>query len=234
MLLVLTLFRLALNVSATRLVLLDGFAGKVIDTFGHFVVGGSLIVGLIVFAILLVIQFVVITNGAGRVCETPDAALFALDAGAGERIPRFTEAAALCRELGLLANVEIKPAAGHAERTGEVVAAEAARLWAGAALPPLLSSFDPVALAVARDVAPGLPRGILFEAVPDDWHACLTDLGAFSLHCDASGLADATLAEAAARGVPVLCYTVNEAEAAKSLFARGVAGLFTDRLDLFA
>src|SRR3954447_19865258 len=48
-LLVMTLFRLALNVSATRLVLLDGFAGKVIDTFGHFVVGGSLIVGLIVF-----------------------------------------------------------------------------------------------------------------------------------------------------------------------------------------
>src|SRR3954470_14171555 len=65
LLLVMTLFRLALNVSATRLVLLHGFAGKVIDTFGHFVVGGSLIVGLIVFAILLVIQFVVITNGAG-------------------------------------------------------------------------------------------------------------------------------------------------------------------------
>ena len=128
------------------------------------------------------------TNGTGRVCETPDHALFALDAGDGERIPRFAEAAALCRELGLLANVEIKPAAGHAERTGEVVAAEAARLWAGAALPPLLSSFDPAALAVARDVAPGLPRGILFEAVPDDWHARLTELGAFSLHCDASGL----------------------------------------------
>src|SRR5690348_17213730 len=67
--LMMTLFRLALNVSATRLVLLNGFAGKVIDTFGHFVVGGSLIVGLIVFGILLVIQFVVITNGAGRVAE---------------------------------------------------------------------------------------------------------------------------------------------------------------------
>src|SRR4051794_33951706 len=65
LLLVMTLFRLALNVSATRLVLLDGFAGKVIDTFGHFVVGGSLIVGMVIFAILLVIQFVVITNGAG-------------------------------------------------------------------------------------------------------------------------------------------------------------------------
>lgn len=82
--LVMTLFRLALNVSATRLVLLDGFAGKVIDTFGHFVVGGQLIVGLIVFAILLVIQFVVITNGAGRVAEV--GARFTLDAMPGKQM----------------------------------------------------------------------------------------------------------------------------------------------------
>jgi flagellar biosynthesis protein FlhA len=84
LILVMTLFRLALNVSATRLVLLHGFAGKVIDTFGHFVVGGSLIVGLIVFAILLVIQFVVITNGAGRVAEV--GARFTLDAMPGKQM----------------------------------------------------------------------------------------------------------------------------------------------------
>ena len=83
-LLVMTLFRLALNVSATRLVLVDGYAGKVIDTFGHFVVGGSLIVGLIIFAILLVIQFVVITNGAGRVAEV--GARFTLDAMPGKQM----------------------------------------------------------------------------------------------------------------------------------------------------
>ena len=82
--LVMTLFRLALNVSATRLVLLDGYAGKVIDTFGHFVVGGSLIVGLIVFAILLVIQFVVITKGAERVAEV--GARFTLDAMPGKQM----------------------------------------------------------------------------------------------------------------------------------------------------
>ncbi|SDS44398.1 flagellar biosynthesis protein FlhA [Nocardioides scoriae] len=84
LILVMTLFRLALNVSATRLVLLDGYAGKVIDTFGHFVVGGSLIVGLIVFSILLVIQFVVITNGAGRVAEV--GARFTLDAMPGKQM----------------------------------------------------------------------------------------------------------------------------------------------------
>ncbi|WP_309136438.1 flagellar biosynthesis protein FlhA [Nocardioides campestrisoli] len=83
-LLVMTLFRLALNVSATRLVLLDGYAGKVIDTFGHFVVGGSLVVGIIVFTILLIIQFVVITNGAGRVAEV--GARFTLDAMPGKQM----------------------------------------------------------------------------------------------------------------------------------------------------
>ena len=84
LILVATLFRLALNVSATRLVLLDGYAGKVIDTFGHFVIGGSLIVGIIVFAILVVIQFVVITNGAGRVAEV--GARFTLDAMPGKQM----------------------------------------------------------------------------------------------------------------------------------------------------
>jgi flagellar biosynthesis protein FlhA len=78
LLLITTLVRLALNVSATRLILLHGYAGKVIETFSNFVIGGSIIVGLVVFLILIVIQFVVITNGAGRVAEV--AARFTLDA----------------------------------------------------------------------------------------------------------------------------------------------------------
>ena len=84
LLLVATLFRLALNISATRLVLTDGFAGNVISAFGHFVIGGSLVVGLVIFAILLVIQFVVITNGAGRVAEV--GARFTLDAMPGKQM----------------------------------------------------------------------------------------------------------------------------------------------------
>ncbi len=84
LLLVMTLFRLALNISATRLVLLHGFAGNMIDAFGHFVVGGSLIVGIVIFLILLVIQFIVITNGAGRVAEV--GARFTLDAMPGKQM----------------------------------------------------------------------------------------------------------------------------------------------------
>ncbi len=84
LLLVMTLARLALNVSSTRLILLDGYAGKVIETFGGFVVGGSVIVGLVVFLILIVIQFAVVTNGAGRVAEV--AARFTLDAMPGKQM----------------------------------------------------------------------------------------------------------------------------------------------------
>ena len=84
LLLLTTLFRLALNVSVTRLVLLHGDAGKVIQAFGNFVVGGNVVVGLVIFLILVVIQFVVITNGAGRVAEV--AARFTLDAMPGKQM----------------------------------------------------------------------------------------------------------------------------------------------------
>ncbi|ADB73719.1 flagellar biosynthesis protein FlhA [Geodermatophilus obscurus] len=84
LILISTLFRLALNVSSTRLVLTDGYAGKVIEAFGHFVIGGSLIVGLVIFVILTIIQFVVITNGAGRVAEV--GARFTLDAMPGKQM----------------------------------------------------------------------------------------------------------------------------------------------------
>ncbi|MDI3530343.1 MAG: flagellar biosynthesis protein FlhA [Candidatus Atribacteria bacterium] len=79
-----TLFRLALNVSTTRLILLHGYAGKLIEAFGHFVVGGNYIVGFIVFLILVIIQFVVITNGANRIAEV--AARFTLDAMPGKQM----------------------------------------------------------------------------------------------------------------------------------------------------
>jgi flagellar biosynthesis protein FlhA len=84
LLLIATLFRLALNISVTRLVLLHGYAGHVVESFGHFVVGGSLIVGMVIFLILIIIQFVVITNGAGRVAEV--GARFTLDAMPGKQM----------------------------------------------------------------------------------------------------------------------------------------------------
>jgi flagellar biosynthesis protein FlhA len=84
MLLLLTLFRLALNVSSTRLILGRGEAGKVIEAFGSFVIGGNYAVGLILFLILIIINFVVITKGAGRIAEV--AARFTLDAMPGRQM----------------------------------------------------------------------------------------------------------------------------------------------------
>src|SRR5262245_52963738 len=67
LLLGLTLLRLSLNIASTRLILMRGEAGQVIDAFGHFVVGGNMVIGFVVFVILVIIQFVVITKGSGRV-----------------------------------------------------------------------------------------------------------------------------------------------------------------------
>jgi flagellar biosynthesis protein FlhA len=84
LLLCVTLFRLALNVATTRLILLDGYAGHIIQAFGNFVVRGNYIVGLVVFFILVLINFIVITKGAGRIAEV--AARFTLDAMPGKQM----------------------------------------------------------------------------------------------------------------------------------------------------
>ena len=84
LLLLMTLFRLGLNVATTRLILLNGDAGQIVLAFGQFVVGGNLVVGMVIFAILIIIQFVVITKGAGRVSEV--AARFTLDAMPGKQM----------------------------------------------------------------------------------------------------------------------------------------------------
>jgi flagellar biosynthesis protein FlhA len=84
LLLFITLYRLALNVASTRLILLDGYAGHIIESFGNFVVRGNYVVGLVVFCILVLINFIVITKGAGRIAEV--AARFTLDAMPGKQM----------------------------------------------------------------------------------------------------------------------------------------------------
>ncbi len=83
-LLIATLYRLALNIASTRLILLDADAGKVIESFGQFVVGGNYVVGAVVFLILVIVNFVVITKGSGRIAEV--AARFTLDAMPGKQM----------------------------------------------------------------------------------------------------------------------------------------------------
>src|SRR3990167_8938468 len=83
-LLIATLFRLSLNIASTRLILEEGYAGEVIGAIGEYVVGGNYVIGLVVFAILIVVQYVVVTNGAQRVAEV--AARFTLDSMPGKQM----------------------------------------------------------------------------------------------------------------------------------------------------
>lgn len=178
------------------------------------------------------------SNGRGLAARMTLAELQQADAGswhgsrfAGTVFPRFAEVARYCQQHGLLANVEIKPCPGRDRETGEQVAREAAQLWAGQPVPPLLSSFSWEALVAARDAAPHLPRGWLVEEWPEDWEARLRELGCLSFNCDYLILTAERVAVIKAAGYRVMAYTVNDADRARELLSWGVDGLFTDALD---
>jgi glycerophosphoryl diester phosphodiesterase len=152
----------------------------------------------------------------------------------GERVPRFEDAARLCRELGMWANVEIKPAHGYERRTGDAVARMAAEHWRGAPLQPVLSSFSPLALAAARQAEPQLPRGLLVGRLPKHWREMLADLECVALHASYRALSARVVDEAHRAGVAVLAWTVNDRRLAQKLLHWGVDCLVTDRLDRIA
>lgn len=177
------------------------------------------------------------TSGCGEVAATDLAALRRLDAGLchapafrNERIPLLADALTECDKLGLWANVEIKPAAGHDEETGAVVGAMLARLWGGHGV---VSSFSETSLAAARKAMPERDFALLVDAVPADWRDRLARQGCVALHCRAGAVDPGRIAELAAAGVALACYTVNRREEADRLFAAGVSAVFTDRPDLW-
>ncbi len=180
------------------------------------------------------------TNRCGAAAWLCYAELAELDAGAwfdacfsGERIPTFEQAAARCRQHGLLANVEIKPCPGREAETGCRVAIAAAQYWHGVRLPPLLSSFSFEALWAARATAPTLPRGMLYDGVPVDWHQqAVETLECASLHINHEQLDQALVNTIKAAGIFILTYTVNELERAHQLLQWGVDSICTDRIDL--
>jgi glycerophosphoryl diester phosphodiesterase len=181
------------------------------------------------------------TTGKGRVADLAWAELAALDAGGwhseafrGERLPTFAEAASLLRSKDTMANVEIKPTPGAEVETGRQVALDAARLWAGASTPPLLSCFSFEGLMAARQAAPSLPRAWLAKQfAAEDWDR-LEALDAVALHTDHRKLDRAIIPQLHERGYRVLVYTVNDAKLAQELLDAGVDGLFTDNLREFA
>lgn len=179
------------------------------------------------------------TDGSGLVTKTSYADIADLDAGAwfgneyiGELVPSFAAASALCREVDVWANVEIKPAPGTERETGEVVARMAKLLWAGADLPPLLSSFSPLALEAAAVEAPELPRALLVTEIPANWQALMQRLQCVALHVGYRQLKAAQVKAAHAAGYGLLVYTVNDSGLALDLLGWEVDALVTDQLDV--
>jgi glycerophosphoryl diester phosphodiesterase len=178
------------------------------------------------------------TDGAGTAGELAWSELATLDAGswhgpayAGEPLPRLDEIARFVIDHDCLLNIEIKPTPGLDGETGDVVAREAQRLWAGRAVPPLLSSFQPAALAAARASAPRLPRALLLDELRAGWLDAAQALGCVAVVTNHKLMHAALLEQLRAAGLRALCYTVNDAATAARLSGLGVDGIITDAVD---
>ena len=185
------------------------------------------------------------SSGCGEAGERSWGELSQLDAGdwfsrafTGEPLPRLEAVARFCIRNRLALNLEIKPTPGDELRTGRVVALEAARLWAGQAVPPpLLSSFQPVALYAAREAAPELPRALLLDKLPADWLAQAQALACVAVVTNHAVMDAEVLGQLHAAGLRALAYTVNDPVVAQRLLALGgvgIDGIITDALDRFA
>jgi glycerophosphoryl diester phosphodiesterase len=181
------------------------------------------------------------TDGKGTGGDQPWSALSQLDAGswhsrtyAGEPLPTLAALARFCLANGHLLNIEIKPTPGMEQRTGEEVAREAAHLWAGAQVPPLLTSFRPESLQGALAAAPHLPRGLLLDTLWDGWPGIAQQLRCMAIVCNHALWDAALVAQVHACGMRCLSYTVNDDWAARRLTDMGTDGIITDRIDLFS
>jgi glycerophosphoryl diester phosphodiesterase len=172
--------------------------------------------------------------------DHPWAELARLDAGswhsrryAGEPLPTLENVSRYCMSNGHHLNIEIKPTPGVEQRTGEVVARHAERLWNNAPVPPLLTSFKGEALQGARATAPALPRGLLLDTLSEGWLEQALSLDCVAVVCNHALWDPSTVAHAKGAGLRCLSYTVNDEWAAQRLIALGTDGIITDRVDLF-
>jgi glycerophosphoryl diester phosphodiesterase len=178
------------------------------------------------------------TDGSGNLADMTLTEVRALDAGrwfsdefAGERVPTLTETIRLLDDLGLGANVEIKPTAGRESETGRIVAKQVADEWPNSLRAPVFSSFQVDALAAAQQAAPAIPRGWLMRRPRKDWQERARALDCLSVHCDHRALDRRTASEIRDAGYHLLAYTVNDAKRALKLFGWGVESVFSDYPD---
>ncbi|SHI21296.1 glycerophosphodiester phosphodiesterase [Pollutimonas bauzanensis] len=178
------------------------------------------------------------SSGAGDAAGKTFKELALLDFGAwhsrdyaGEPIPTLQSIAAYTLANGIRSNIEIKPSAGAEAETGRQVARLARELWAGADVPPLLSSFSEIALEAAMQAAPELPRALLIEReVPGDWPSRLRRLGCVGLNLNHKYTTLPLARAVLDAGHTLAVWTVNEPARAQELLDWGCNAIVTDEI----
>ncbi|HUT49569.1 MAG TPA: glycerophosphoryl diester phosphodiesterase [Alphaproteobacteria bacterium] len=178
------------------------------------------------------------TDGTGRVAARDYASLAERDAGgwfapefAGERILTLARAVALLGELGLGANIELKPTRRHQAALVNAVTAVLRARWPDTLPPPLLSSFDRKILAALAALDVPWPRGYLAKALPRRWRWQASRLGCASIHCAHQHLKKPQARAVKAAGFVLAAYTVNDPARMATLFDWGVDAVFADAPD---
>jgi glycerophosphoryl diester phosphodiesterase len=175
------------------------------------------------------------TNARGILSRMDLAQIRGVDAGswysaefAGECIPTLAEAIALTRSLGLGANIEIKATRGRHAETAARSMTLIADAWADNPDGAMVSSFSAESLAVARDLAPRIRRGLLMRRKRRIWRDEAARLGCYSVHCRQSMLTRRVIAEFRATPFHLFCFTVNDPVRARQLYEWGVESIITD------
>jgi glycerophosphoryl diester phosphodiesterase len=173
--------------------------------------------------------------------RTPYSRVKRLDVGrcfaprfAGEPVPTLEAALALVWELGLGANIEIKPTPGRDVETAQAVLDVVAAGLGRGRRPPMISSFSRMSLAVARALRPDWPRALIAFKTPSDWKTTLEALGCMSFHLSSKVLNPPLVAEIKRAGYQMAAFTVNQKRRARELIACGVDCLITDAPDRIA
>ena len=158
-----------------------------------------------------------------------------LDAGrwfsprfAGEPVPSLEAALELVWDLGLGANIEIKPSNGREIETAQATLTELSRCWPAAAPAPLISSFHTECLEIARRLQPAWPRAFITLRVPRNWRALLADLDCASFHVYWKRLSEPQARRIKAAGYALACFTVNDPALAFRLRGWGVDCMISD------
>jgi glycerophosphoryl diester phosphodiesterase len=181
------------------------------------------------------------TDGQGDAGHLPWVRLSQRDAGgwhsrayAGEPLATLAGIARFVQANGHALNIEIKPSPGRARDTGEAVAREAERLWAGQTVPPLLSSFQVEALEGARSAAPQVPRALLLDALPAGWLDTALRLQCVAVVVHHPLVSADVVQQAHHASLRLLVYTANEPDTVRRLAELGVDGIITDAIDRHA